>query len=118
MSGKTPSLTATVESVDDTPVIVLRGALADDGIAVAREAILATLLEGGSQLALRMEGVDYISSSGIGMLVAILKRCRQLDVQLVLVGLDENMRELFGMTRLDQVFTVAGSLDSWRKTLA
>ena len=65
-----------------------------------------------------MEGVDYISSSGIGMLVAILKRCRQLDAQLVLVGLDENMRELFGMTRLDQVFTVAESLDSWRRTLA
>ena len=52
------------------------------------------------------------------MLVAILKRCRQLDVQLVLVGLDENMRELFRMTRLDQVFTVAGSLASWRKSLA
>ena len=118
MSTEAETLTATAEEVGDVHCVRLTGSLCDDGISVARQVIIDTLSQGATRIAVNMEAVDYISSSGIGMLVSILKRCFQQKVQMALCGLNEDIRELFALTRLDQVFTIARDVKSWRKSLA
>jgi anti-sigma B factor antagonist len=48
--------------------------------------------------------VKFMDSAGLGVLVSGLKVCNKNGGDLVLVGLTENVRELFRITRLDTVF--------------
>ncbi len=103
---------------DDIYTVDLTGSICDDGIQVAREALLEVIENKANKIAVRMSHVDYISSSGIGMLVSVLKKCHQNRIDFALCELSEDIAELFALTRLDQVFTIASTLNSWRKTLA
>ncbi|HEX3926654.1 MAG TPA: STAS domain-containing protein [Gemmatimonadales bacterium] len=49
----------------------------------------------------------YIDSSGLGALVSISKRVREAGGDLRLAGLNEDLRSLFELTKLDTLFTIA-----------
>jgi anti-sigma B factor antagonist len=49
----------------------------------------------------------YIDSSGLGALVALSKRVRELGGELRLSGLNEDLRSLFELTKLDTLFAIA-----------
>jgi anti-sigma B factor antagonist len=49
----------------------------------------------------------YIDSSGLGALVALSKRVRELGGELRLSGLNEDLRSLFELTKLDTLFPIA-----------
>ena len=51
-------------------------------------------------------GVDYIDSSGLGMLVAIRKRALENGGSIVIKGLHGLIKDLFVLTRLDKVFEI------------
>ena len=48
--------------------------------------------------------VKFMDSAGLGVLVSGLKVCNKNGGEMVLVGPNENVRELFRITRLDTVF--------------
>ena len=48
--------------------------------------------------------VKFMDSAGLGVLVSGLKLCSKNGGDLVLVGVSDNVRELFHITRLDTVF--------------
>ncbi|MFN0060512.1 MAG: STAS domain-containing protein [Planctomycetota bacterium] len=97
--------------------VCLQGSLCDDGIADARKMFTDLLESGTKTVGVEMSGVDYISSAGIGMLVSVLKRCQQDRVKLALIALNDDIRELFTLTRLDQVFVIVPSVQSWETAL-
>ena len=49
----------------------------------------------------------YIDSSGLGALVSIAKRVRETGGELRLAGLNEDLRSLFELTKLDTLFAIA-----------
>jgi anti-sigma B factor antagonist len=49
----------------------------------------------------------YIDSSGLGALVSISKRIREQGGDLRLSGLNEDLRSLFELTKLDTLFAIA-----------
>lgn len=102
---------------DDIQVVNLSGSLCEDGIDVTRQVMTDCISERPARLALRMADVSYISSSGIGMLVSVLKRCHQSGVDFAVCELTPDLFELFTLTRLDQVFTVATSVEAWQKSM-
>ena len=51
-------------------------------------------------------GLDYMNSSGIGLLVTLLVRARRAHQQLSAYGLSDHYRQIFELTRLDEVITV------------
>jgi len=55
---------------------------------------------------LDMSGLDFIDSSGLGVLIAVLKRLRHIGGNLVLRAPSRSMSRLLGLTGLDKVFTV------------
>ena len=93
--------------------LCLSGDLCDDGVLEARRAILEAIGAGAPRVAIDLSGVEYISSAGVGMLVSMLKRCHQNGLELALAGLTTEVRELFSLTRLDEVFPIAPDLESW-----
>jgi len=51
----------------------------------------------------------YIDSSGLGVLVSLSKKIREQGGELRLAGLNEDLRTLFELTKLDTLFKIAGS---------
>jgi len=49
----------------------------------------------------------YIDSSGLGALVSISKKVREQGGELRLSGLNEDLRSLFELTKLDTLFAIA-----------
>jgi anti-anti-sigma factor len=95
-----------VSQAGDAHVVSIDGSLADDGNTKAKEAFLQLLGERPSRIVVDLAGMDYISSSGIGLLVSVLRRCRQRGTSMAVCGLRPEILELFKLTRLSQVFEV------------
>lgn len=94
-------------SVADGKVMVgLSGSMYVEEAAVLRERLLEYSDKGYNQFVINMGGVDYIDSSGLGVLVAIHKRAVQKGGEVVLTGLRGVVKELFDLTRLSKVFTI------------
>jgi anti-sigma B factor antagonist len=49
----------------------------------------------------------YVDSSGLGALVSISKKVREVGGDLRLAGLNEDLRALFELTKLDTLFTIS-----------
>ena len=52
----------------------------------------------------------YIDSSGLGALVSINKKVREVGGTLRLAGLNEDLASLFELTKLDTLFTITATL--------
>ena len=58
--------------------------------------------EGGVRgIVLNFEGLEYMNSSGIGLLVTLLIRVNREKQKLLTYGLSEHYRSIFQITRLD-----------------
>lgn len=74
---------------------------------------LVELIDGGSrQVVVNLEGVSFMDSTGLGSLVAGLKRMREHDGALRLVCTREPVLKVFQITGLDKVFEVMDDLEA------
>ena len=77
-----------------------------------REDVLATLEGGADRIAIDLNGVGFIDSTGLGILVACLKRVRERDGRMVLIAPDTSpLRRLLALTGLEQVLPTHAALD-------
>ena len=53
-----------------------------------------------TRIVLNFAGVDYLSSTGIALIVGILARSRKEGRQITAAGLSDHYREIFEITRL------------------
>lgn len=49
----------------------------------------------------------YIDSSGLGALVSLSKKVREVNGELRIAGLNEDLRSLFELTKLDTLFPIS-----------
>jgi len=64
---------------------------------------------GGRKFLLDCSPTGYIDSSGLGALVTIAKRVREAGGQIRLAGLNDDLRSLFELTKLDTLFQISDS---------
>src|ERR671932_2604816 len=72
-----------------------------------KDLVQAALDRGDRRLLIDFSRTGYIDSSGLGALVSISKRIRELGGELRLSGLNEDLRSLFELTKLDTLFAIA-----------
>ena len=66
--------------------------------------------EGGVRgIVLNFEGLEYMNSSGIGLLVTLLIRVNREKQKLLTYGLSEHYRSIFEITRLDDAIEIHDS---------
>ncbi len=58
--------------------------------------------EGATAVILNFEGLEYMNSGGIGLLVTTLIRAQRSGHALRAYGLTDHYREIFSLTRLDE----------------
>jgi anti-sigma B factor antagonist len=72
---------------------------------------LSSLADGGSfQLIVDMEGVEFLDSTGLGVLVGGLKRVRAQDGCIDLVCTQSRILRIFKITGLNKVFNIYNSV--------
>jgi anti-sigma B factor antagonist len=64
---------------------------------------------GARSVILNFEGLDYMNSSGIGLLVTLLIRANRQGHHLLAYGLNEHYRHIFELTRLNEAIRVYGN---------
>lgn len=68
-------------------------------------------IKGKGAVVVDLSGVTYMDSSGVATLVRGLQLSRKKDVGLVLCALQDRVRSIFEIARLDTVFPMAATID-------
>ena len=76
-----------------------------------RERLIELVSEGKHQIVVDLEGVDFLDSTGLGVLVGGLKRLRSHDGDLSLVCTQSRILKVFEITGLTKVFTIHRTVD-------
>jgi anti-sigma B factor antagonist len=73
---------------------------------------LVQLVGGGRpRIAVDLQGVEFLDSTGLGVLIGGLKRAREAGGDLVLAGPRDPVRKVLSITGLDRVFSIHDSVD-------
>ena len=96
------------QSKDSSGVLVVQvdGQLIVGNRHELKDLIQAGLDKGERRLLIDFSRTGYIDSSGLGALVSISKRVREAGGELRLSGLNDDLRSLFELTKLDTLFAI------------
>jgi len=75
-----------------------------------REAIVRLTEEDENRIVVDLYNVSFMDSSGLGVLVAGLKRARERGGELALVFGEGSVQKVFGITGLDKIFPTHSSV--------
>ncbi len=74
-----------------------------------KQKVVDAIEVGERKVLIDFTNTGYIDSSGLGALVSLSKKLRDAGGELRLAGLNEDLRTLFELTKLDTLFTIADS---------
>ena len=77
-----------------------------------RERLVELVSQGHRNIVVDLEGVDFLDSTGLGVLVGGLKRLRSHDGDLTLVCTQRRILKVFEITGLTKVFAIHDSVDA------
>lgn len=69
-----------------------------------------------AKVALNLSGVSYIDSTGFGMLLSILRHCKNSNATLKLCNISPEVMELIKLLQLQTVFDIRESVDDCIKS--
>ena len=72
-----------------------------------KQKVLDELERGEKKFLIDFSQTGYIDSSGLGVLVSLSKKIREMGGELRLSSLNEDLRTLFELTKLDTLFQIA-----------
>jgi anti-sigma B factor antagonist len=76
-----------------------------------RERLVGLVNDGANSIVVNLEDVEFIDSTGLGVLVGVLKRIRARGGSLSLVCQREGLLRVFTITGLEKVFAIFATVD-------
>jgi len=76
-----------------------------------KQRVLDALEAGDRKFLIDFTKTGYIDSSGLGVLVSLSKKIRDEGGDLRLAGLNEDLKTLFELTKLDTLFAITDSAE-------
>ena len=102
--------------IDDTATVVRPCGDVDLSRAPSlREQISVVQNRRPNRLIIDLSGVPYMDSSGVATLVEALQVARRTGGKLILCGLQDKVRSIFEIARLDAVFLITATLAEARE---
>lgn len=95
-----------VAAADGVTVVDVEGQLIVGNRQELKQKVLEELENGARKFVVDFQQTGYIDSSGLGVLVSLSKKIREKGGELRLSGLNEDLRTLFELTKLDTLFRI------------
>ena len=105
-------LTLTTREADGKTIVAVGGEIDVYTAPRLRDKITELVAEGAYQLVIDMQAVEFLDSTGLGVLVGALKKVRQHEGSLELVCTQERLLKIFRITGLAKVFVIHESPDA------
>lgn len=93
----------------DVTVVDVDGQLIVGNRQELKQRVLEELENGDRKFVIDFANTGYIDSSGLGVLVSLSKKIREQGGELRLASLNEDLRTLFELTKLDTLFRITES---------
>jgi anti-sigma B factor antagonist len=77
-----------------------------------REQLVALVAKGQTRLVVDLDGVGFMDSTGLGVVISVLKRTRTHGGDLRLVANQESLTSLFQLTGLDRTLPLCTSVEA------
>jgi anti-anti-sigma factor len=101
----------TVKKAGEISVMGFEGNLDTATVAEAEGEINRVLEEGGNQVLINFENLNYISSAGLRILLATAKKLKTSGGNLVICSLNETVQEVFDISGFSSILSVASNED-------
>ncbi|CUR60550.1 Anti-sigma-B factor antagonist [metagenome] len=105
-------LTLATEQVGGATIIVVGGEIDVYTAPRLRDKITELVAEGAHTLVIDMEAVEFLDSTGLGVLVGGLKKVRAHGGSLQLICTQERLLKIFRITGLAKVFTIHATAEA------
>jgi anti-sigma B factor antagonist len=99
-----------VKDVGGFPVIELKGEIDLSTSPIFKEKLYEIVESGKSDLIIDLNGLDFMDSTGLGVLVAVLKKTSLEGGTIRLVCNKRKIVKVFAITGLDKVFSIYNNL--------
>jgi len=106
-----PDLSVAIRSEGSRTVVAVSGEIDVYTAPKLREHLIDLVASGQYQLIVDLEAVDFLDSTGLGVLVGGLKRVRSHDGSLHLVCSQDRILKIFRITGLTKVFPIHANMD-------
>jgi anti-sigma B factor antagonist len=100
-----------VRKLDGHSVVDVKGEIDVYTAPKLREKLIELVSEGSYDVVVNLEGVDFLDSTGLGVLVGALKRVKAHDGNLSLVCTQDKILKIFKITGLTKVFPIYDSVE-------
>jgi anti-anti-sigma factor len=80
--------------------------------------VLDEIESGARKFCLDLGACGYIDTTGLGVLVSIAKRIRDAGGALVLCGMNDDLKTLFSLTKMESLFVISDTLERALEHLA
>ena len=100
-----------VQKVGSYSVVMVEGEIDVYTAPKLREKLIELVSEGSYDVVVNLEGVDFLDSTGLGVLVGALKRVKAHEGSLSLVCTQDKILKIFKITGLTKVFPIHDSID-------
>ena len=104
-------LTLSTREVDGTTIVAVGGEIDVYTAPKLRDRITELVADGVYTIVIDMESVEFLDSTGLGVLVGGLKKVRAHDGSLELICTQDRLLKIFRITGLAKVFVIHDSAD-------
>lgn len=105
-------LTLVTREADGATIVAVEGEIDVYSAPKLRDKITELVAAGTYDIVIDMEGVEFLDSTGLGVLVGGLKKVRAHSGSLDLVCSQDRLLKIFRITGLSKVFTIHPSLEA------
>ena len=96
----------------------LAGRLDAEAVRSHREELKKTTEDLQKWMILNMEKVDFIDSSGLGLIVSLVRNARENNADLAISNLSPQAQTLFELTRMTRIFSIYADENAALKALS
>jgi anti-anti-sigma factor len=101
----------TIDNHTDVKLITLKGRLIEKSQADDLIMDFEKLVEGGTtNYLMSLEGLEYVNSTGLNLLIGMFTTARNTGGELVIGGISPKVKKLMVMTKLDSIFKIYDSV--------
>lgn len=112
-------LTYSTQKDEKAYYLLIQGDLIGDEVGPKLvEVVSDAIQEGAKTFIIDLSEVRYISSSGIGLLITMLTKMRNVGGEVYLTSPSEHVKKLLIITKLNNIFTVFDSVEEAKAKIA